>query len=72
MKILLANPPCRIDLENGKERFFNEANKKWLRYKLKDPKWVLRQIKNLNRLRKEYNNKFMLNKIKRGFKQVIE
>lgn len=29
MKILLANPPCRIDLGNGKERFFVRAGSRW-------------------------------------------
>ena len=29
MKILLANPPCRIDLGNGKERFFIRAGSRW-------------------------------------------
>lgn len=29
MKILLANPPCRIPLENGKERYFVRAGSRW-------------------------------------------
>lgn len=29
MKILLANPPCRIPLKNGKERYFVRAGSRW-------------------------------------------
>jgi anaerobic magnesium-protoporphyrin IX monomethyl ester cyclase len=52
------------------EEFYNNASKTWLRHKLKDPKWVWRQIKNLNMLRKGEGNKIIFERFKRGIEII--
>jgi radical SAM superfamily enzyme YgiQ (UPF0313 family) len=54
------------------EEFCRTATAKWLRHKLKDPGWVLRQIYLLNRLRKGQGNKLFTEKILRALRTAIQ
>ncbi len=53
------------------EEFCRTATTKWLRRKLKDPKWILRQIYYLNRVRKGQGNKLFSEKIFRAIKTAF-
>ena len=52
------------------EDFYKKASSRWLKYKLKDPKWVWRQLKYLNKLRAGQGNYMALNKLKRGLELI--
>lgn len=54
------------------ENFCENASKDWLKHKIKDRRWVLRQIRNLNRLREGQGMLALLKKIQRGLKLAIK
>lgn len=61
------------DLIQGEiENFCKNSSKIWLNYKIKDFKWVKRQIYNLNRIRKGQGNIALLMRLNRAFKSIIQ
>lgn len=63
-----------IDFENNSlteiEEFCHKASGRWLRHKVKDLKWIHRQIHNLNRIRQGQGNLVLINKMKRVFQLI--
>jgi radical SAM superfamily enzyme YgiQ (UPF0313 family) len=51
--------------------FCHRASGRWLRHKLQHPKWVWRQMKNLNRLRKGQGNDIILRRFARTIQLLV-
>jgi len=63
------NSNCVVKFDDFDENyivdFYKKATGRWLKHKMKDPKWVMRQLSNLNRARKGQGSGFVMKRIKR-------